>query len=132
MKWYLQVFKKYADFKGRARRKEYWMFLLFNMIFTYALLFLETLIYGIPILTVLYSLVVLVPSLAVVVRRLHDIGKSGAYFFVGFIPLIGGIWLLILMVTAGEVGENQYGPDPKQEGDLTDDATLDQMALEDS
>jgi uncharacterized membrane protein YhaH (DUF805 family) len=105
MKYYLDVLKKYADFSGRARRKEYWMFVLFNMIFTYSLMFLDFFL-EIGFLNLIYSLAVLVPSIAVGVRRMHDVGKSGWYLL---IP----IYNLILAVTDGEQGTNAYGADPK-------------------
>ena len=123
MEWYLKVVRdNYANFEGRARRQEYWMFILFNFIITF-LLYIPTII-GIAMesetimfiglgLVILYSLAIFIPSLAVVVRRLHDQDKSGWYYFVGLIPFIGGIWLLILMVTEGTSGPNQYGEDPK-------------------
>jgi uncharacterized membrane protein YhaH (DUF805 family) len=115
MNWYLKVLKQYADFSGRARRTEYWMFVLFNMIVLIALMILASLLGTIGgVLYVLYALAVLVPNLAVAVRRLHDIGKSGAWIFISLVPLIGGIWLLILLATGGQPGANQYGPDPKE------------------
>ena len=120
MNWYLKVLKQYADFEGRARRTEYWMYTLVNffVIITLALLdslvgisFAEGMPYG--YLTLLYSLAVFIPSIAVTVRRLHDIGKSGWWYLVGLIPLIGGIWLLILFVTESMPQENEYGPVPE-------------------
>jgi len=113
MNWYLDVLKKYAVFEGRARRKEYWMFVLFNIIIGLALMLLEGRIGAGGILSMVYSLAVLVPSLAVSVRRLHDTDRSGWWLLIGIIPLIGGIILLIFMVGDGVPGENQYGPDPK-------------------
>ncbi|MBQ4818929.1 DUF805 domain-containing protein [Aquimarina sp. MMG016] len=127
MNWYLKVLKEnYANFEGRARRKEYWMFTLFNVLIILGLyvlamvfLFMEinalASVFG--ILYVIYALGVLVPGLAVAVRRLHDTGKSGWMILVGLIPLIGGIWLLVLYVTEGDKGDNEYGPDPKLEGE---------------
>ena len=120
MNWYLAVMQKYAVFSGRARRKEYWMFVLFNLIFAIAAMILDNVLglaikdigYG-PIY-LLYALATLIPGIAVSVRRLHDIGKSGWYILVGLIPCVGGIILLVFAVTAGDVGENEYGSDPKQ------------------
>ena len=120
MKWYLKVFKQYADFSGRARRKEYWMFILFNLIFLVCAAILDNLLgltfgenspYG--FLYLVYALLVFIPGLAVAVRRLHDVGKSGWWYFIALIPIIGGIWLLILFCTEGISGSNEYGPDPK-------------------
>ncbi len=119
MKWYIEVMKKYAVFSGRARLKEYWMFVLFNLIFGIAAILLDNLLgtasedTGYGVIYGLYSLAILLPALAVMVRRLHDIGKSGWWFFISLIPLVGGIWLLVLLATSGQVGDNQYGPDPK-------------------
>lgn len=120
MNWYLKVLRQYADFNGRARRKEYWMFVLFNIIFAVIAMVLdnitglawESIGYG-PIY-LLYALFVLIPGLAVGVRRLHDLNKSGWMILVGLIPLIGAIWLIILFATDGTPGENQYGPNPKE------------------
>jgi len=87
MNWYLKVLKQYADFQGRARRKEYWMFVLFNLIFAFVAMYLDRIIgttmVGLPygVIYILYALAVLIPSLAVGVRRLHDIGKSGGCYW---------------------------------------------------
>lgn len=108
MNWYLKVLKQYADFNGRARRKEYWMFTLINMIIIYGVSFLigilEMSILG--ILLVIYYLAVLVPTIAVAIRRMHDVGKSGWFCL---IP----IYNIILAVTDSEPGGNEYGPNPK-------------------
>ena len=110
MNWYLKVLQNYADFGGRARRKEYWMFFLFNMLIGYGLLILAT-VADLPLLmfaATLYFLGVLIPSLAVAVRRMHDVGKSGWFILVP-------IYNLILVFTEGEKGEkdeNKYGTNP--------------------
>ncbi|GKU77157.1 DUF805 domain-containing protein [Paenibacillus sp. L3-i20] len=113
MSWYTEVLKQYATFTGRARRKEYWMFVLFNAIIgllLYSLTFIsETLLFVYAI----YLLAVLVPSLAVIVRRLHDTNRSGWWFFISFVPLVGGIILIVFMIIEGDKGTNQYGEDPK-------------------
>jgi len=130
MNWYTKVLQQYVDFNGRARRKEYWMFVLFNMIFAIVAITLDNVL-GLsggsyeaaeasasvmfesgPIYMV-YSLAVLLPSLAVSVRRLHDVNKSGWWLLISLIPIIGGIWLLILFVRDSQAGKNQYGPNPK-------------------
>ncbi len=118
MNWYLTVLKKYAVFSGRARRKEYWMFVLFNLIFALAAMVIDNVL-GLAIedvgygpFYILYALATLIPGIAVSVRRFHDIGKSGWYILLGLIPCVGGIILLVFAVTAGDVGENEYGPDP--------------------
>ncbi len=120
MNWYLKVVRdNYANFQGRARREEYWMFVLFNIIFIIGIALFSFLLVSLTdvaafmALYVIYIIAVFIPSLAVAVRRLHDIGKSGWFYLVSFIPLIGSIWLLILFVTEGDRGPNQYGPDPK-------------------
>jgi len=119
MSWYLTVLKKYAVFSGRARRKEYWMFALFNFIFSILAVVIDSVLgtaseeMGYGIFYALYTLVVLLPSLAVLVRRLHDVGKSGWWFFISLIPFIGGIWLLVLLISDSQPGENQHGLNPK-------------------
>ena len=118
MSWYLAVLKKYAVFSGRARRKEYWMFFLFNLIITVALTLIEQMAGIAPepgqsVLAGLYSLAVLIPGLAVAVRRLHDTGRSGWWLLIGLVPILGAIVLLIFLVLDSEPGENAYGPNPK-------------------
>ena len=111
----ISVFSKYAEFKGRARRSEYWYFVLFNVIVTGILV----LIWGFPgkghynIPLSVYRLAVLCPSIALCWRRLHDIGKPGKYWFVYLIPVIGTWIFLYWAAQPGEIGTNQYGPDPK-------------------
>ena len=112
------VFQNYATFSGRARRSEYWFFTLFNMIVATVIGILasvagEKLSVIFTGISGLYSLGILIPSLAVCWRRLHDIGKSGALYFLVLIPLVGPIILLIWMCTDSEPGDNMYGPCPK-------------------
>ncbi len=119
MNYFIQALKKYVDFSGRARRKEYWMFILFYMLFMIAAMVIDGIliaITGIAIspLTSLFSLAMLLPTIAVSVRRMHDLGKSGAMVLITLVPLIGGIWFLVLAATEGQSGENQYGSDPKE------------------
>ena len=119
MEWYLKVLEQYSDFSGRARRKEYWMFFLFNMIFAFIAAILDNMlgtagVSGYGVLYVIYSFAVFIPGLAVTVRRLHDVGKSGWMIFVVLIPLIGPIWLLVLSLTDSSPGENEYGANPKE------------------
>jgi uncharacterized membrane protein YhaH (DUF805 family) len=166
--------KRYADFSGRSRRLEFWLWHLFNAIVAGVVVTIITISvfgsiadvtqraasgefanyaavdganfvtlngekYAIPpevmiqavmgsigipfLLLALYSLAVFLPNLAVIVRRLHDQDKSGWWFFIGFVPIIGGIWLLVLYLTDGTPGPNQYGPDPKGRG-VSQTATL--------
>ena len=113
MEWYLKVVRdNYANFNGRASRQEYWMFNLFNFIFTIVVGFIDVFL-SLGFLSLLYLLAILIPGLAVLVRRLHDVNKSGWWFFIIFIPIIGAIWMLILLCTDGNPGENSYGPSPK-------------------
>jgi uncharacterized membrane protein YhaH (DUF805 family) len=120
MNWYLKVMKQYADFDGRARRTEYWMFVLFNMIFSVVAVVLDNVLgiamegIGYGPLYGLYVLAMIIPSLAVAVRRLHDTGKSGWMLLIALIPIIGSIWLLVLYATDGNPGENEYGSNPKE------------------
>lgn len=113
MKWYLEVMKKYVLFAGRARRTEYWMFVLFNILIMIGLFVAAMAIKSIGIISVLYSIAVLLPGLAVSVRRLHDTGRSGWWLLISLIPLIGAIVLIVFYATEGQSGPNQYGPDPK-------------------
>jgi uncharacterized membrane protein YhaH (DUF805 family) len=120
----LTVLKKYADFKGRATRTEYWMFFLFHILFAIAALVLDnvlgltSIIQGgaFGLLYILYGLAVLIPGFAVMVRRLHDVGKSGWMCLISMIPLIGSIWLLVLLASDSVPGTNKYGPNPKDAG----------------
>jgi len=113
MNWYLEVLKKYAVFRGRARRKEYWYFVLFNTIINIVLSGIDSVTTGIGLLAGLYTLAVLIPSIAVSIRRLHDTDRSGWWILIALIPIIGWIVLLIFMVQDGKPGENQYGLNPK-------------------
>ena len=124
MEWYLKVLKQYADFSGRARRKEYLMFTLFNMIFAIIASIIDGVL-GMPIFYLVYALAMLIPGLAVAVRRLHDVGKSGWMLLVGLIPLIGGIWLLVLMVTDSQAGANKWGENPKETAPASNPEVLD-------
>ena len=113
MSWYLAVLKNYTGFSGRARRTEYWMFFLFNAIIGIVLNVLGRASGVFTVLYYLYALAVLLPAIAVAIRRMHDIGKSGFWILIGLIPIIGWIWAIVLTATPGQPGPNQYGPDPK-------------------
>jgi uncharacterized membrane protein YhaH (DUF805 family) len=112
MHWFIKVVKQYADFNGRARRSEYWFYILFYMLIIIALALLEALLMP-GVLTGLFTLGLLLPSLAVAVRRLHDTDRSGWWVLIAFLPLIGGLVLLVFMVLDGTEGENRFGPSPK-------------------
>lgn len=121
MNWYLEVLKKYAVFNGRARRKEYWMFFLFNIIIALGLGLIEGIAGIAPesdqsILATLYMLAVLLPGLAVKTRRLHDTSRSGWWLLIAFVPIIGAIVLLVFMVQDSQPGENRYSPNPMLAG----------------
>lgn len=113
MEWYLKVLKNYVGFGGRARRKEYWMFTLFSFIITLILTIIESLVDLTDILTGLYALAVLLPSLAVSVRRLHDTGRSGWWLLIALLPLIGAIILLVFTCQDSQPHDNEYGENPK-------------------
>ncbi len=125
MKWYLTALKKYACFSGRARRKEYWMFAAFNMFFSMVIIVLFCVVAIIvqsrevdiislaPFGILAYSLAVVIPSLGVTIRRLHDTGRSGWMILVALIPFIGSIWLLVLLLKDSLPEGNRYGEDPK-------------------
>ncbi len=115
MSFYFDVLKKYAVFSGRASRKEYWMFVLWNFI-VYLVLFLLTYVSRNALtmgIYYLYALGVLVPSLAVLARRLHDTSRSGWWILIGLVPFVGAIVLLVFALTGSKPGDNQYGPSPK-------------------
>jgi uncharacterized membrane protein YhaH (DUF805 family) len=127
MEWYLKVMKEnYSNFSGRARRKEYWMWTLFYVIVIFVAMILDGALglgfdmgYGVTApygwIYSIVALVHLIPALGVLVRRLHDVGKSGWFMFITLVPIIGGIWLLVLLCTDGEGGDNAYGSNPKTE-----------------
>ncbi len=107
MNHYFDVLRKYAVFEGRARRREYWMFMLLNTIVSLVLSVIGSFIVG------LYALAVLIPGIAVGVRRLHDTGRSGWWLLIGLVPLVGIIVLLVFLVQDSQLVENRYGPYPK-------------------
>ena len=112
------VKNKYADFNGRARRQEFWMYILFYYVVIFGTAIVDAIvnaIIGIPVLFLgIAVLGLIVPTLAVTVRRLHDISKSGWYIFVSLIPFVGGFYLLYLLVQDGTPGSNEYGANPKE------------------
>ncbi|GAB2929397.1 MULTISPECIES: DUF805 domain-containing protein [unclassified Streptomyces] len=112
MNWYLAVLKNYAGFSGRARRKEYWMFTLISFVISLVLTIIGNAI-GAEFISYIYSVAILVPSLAVAVRRLHDTGRSGWWLLIAIVPLIGAIVLIVFLATEGKPETNQHGANPK-------------------
>lgn len=119
MKYYLKAFKNMTDFAGRANNNEWWYFVMFNIIFSVTAMVLDIILgigsgFGNGPISKVYAVVVLIPGLALSVRRLHDVGKSGLYIFLVLIPVIGIIWLLFIFTEEGHSGKNQYGLKPKE------------------
>ncbi|HIP75940.1 MAG TPA: DUF805 domain-containing protein [Psychromonas hadalis] len=114
MNWYLDAFKKYAVFKGRARRKEYWYFQLGNAVISLvlALIFARG-IDGESAANGIYSLIIFIPNLAVSIRRLHDTGRSGWFMLLLLIPIIGWLVLLYFFIQDSQMAVNEYGENPK-------------------
>jgi uncharacterized membrane protein YhaH (DUF805 family) len=118
MKYYLLALRRYAEFRSRSNRSEYWYFALFNLLFAGIALAVDNLFgttypqvwYG--YLYTAYALTILVPQLAVTIRRLHDTNRSGWFLLLAIIPVVGPIWVLVLLAMKGTPGENMYGPDP--------------------
>ena len=119
MDWYLNVLKNYFGFGGRARRKEYWMFILVNIIFTFVLSVLDRMFGwqrtgGEGILTTIYAILVFIPWWAVQFRRLHDTDRSAWWLLVLLIPIVGWLVIIIFNCQNGTPGENRFGENPKQ------------------
>lgn len=125
MNWYLHVLKNYATFSGRARRKEYWMFFLISALISIVLTLLDILLgtysmeYEAGLFSGLYSLLILIPSIAVVVRRLHDTDRSGWWILISLIPLIGVIVLFVFICLDSQPGINRFGANPKEAASQT-------------
>ncbi len=127
MKYYLHCLKNYANFSGRARRREFWFFILFHFLILFVLV-LTTGIFEVNsgadadtvssqlVLYLVYFAATIIPLLAATARRLHDMGKSGTWVFIYFVPLVGGIILLIMLFTDSQTGMNKWGMNPKEEG----------------
>lgn len=115
MQSYLEPWRRYAQFSGRARRTEYWTFVLVNAAISAILSCLDFDNRGFIFwLGTAFGLAALIPTLAVIWRRLHDSNRSGGWFFIGLIPVIGTIWLIVLLLLGGTPGTNRFGPDPRQ------------------
>lgn len=111
MEYFIDALKKYADFTGRARRQQYWMFILFYLLFYIGLTIVDALT-GSYVLTTLYTLALLVPSISIAARRLHDTGRTGWWQLIALIPVIGGIVLLVFLVQDSDA-DNEFGENPK-------------------
>lgn len=122
MQWFLSALRKYATFSGRSRRSEYWYFFLFYLLIVLALGLLDAMLGTagaageLGLLSGVFVLAMLLPSLAVGARRLHDIGRSGWWLLISFVPLIGAVILLVFALRDGDRGDNAYGPNPKAAG----------------
>ncbi|MBK5941926.1 DUF805 domain-containing protein [Halochromatium roseum] len=122
MNWYLEALRKYAVFSGRSRRKEYWTFFLVNFVVATALLLVDQRIgtfdqeTSVGLLNAIFTLALLLPSIAVAVRRLHDTDRVGWWVLLSIIPIIGSIILIFFMIQDSTAGDNRYGPNPKAVG----------------
>lgn len=119
-------FSKYVTFSGRAQRSEFWWFVLFTFLVSIALSVVDSVLFGTttttatsfesstdtPILSVLFSLAILLPSISVAVRRLHDLDRTGWWYWLFLVPIIGFIILIVWFASKGTAGDNRYGPDP--------------------
>lgn len=120
MNWFLLALKKYAVFAGRSRRSEYWYFVLFYVLICIVLAIVDGMtgtlspVTGIGLLGALFAIAMIIPSITVGVRRLHDIGKSGWWLLIGFIPVLGVILLIVWACRDSQPGPNEYGPNPKE------------------
>jgi uncharacterized membrane protein YhaH (DUF805 family) len=119
MNWFTAVLKKYAEFSGRAQRAEYWYYVLFYLLITFVLSIIDGMAgtfdddSGVGILSGLFILGTLIPSLAVTVRRLHDTDRSGWWILLNLVPLVGGVIVLVFTCLDSTPGDNKYGPNPK-------------------
>ena len=119
MNWYREALRKYATFEGRARRKEYWTFALINFVVVFVLSLIDmrlgtfSMEFGVGLLSGLYSLAVLIPIMAVTVRRLHDTNRSGWWFLIAFVPIVGWLVIVALACLDSQPGANRFGPNPK-------------------
>ncbi|MEJ0002147.1 MAG: DUF805 domain-containing protein [bacterium] len=118
MEYYKMFWQKYSDFRSRSTRTEYWMFILCNFIVGIAIGIIEGMLrlkgpYGIGIITILYTIASIVPSIALTVRRLHDTSHSGWWALICLVPIVGWLVLLVFALTDSTPGDNMYGPNPK-------------------
>ena len=120
MNWFLMALKNYVGFSGRSRRSEYWYFTLFYLVIAIVLSVLDGIVFGgsvdgkgTPVLSGLFMLAMLLPSIAVGMRRLHDTDRSGWWLLIGMIPILGAIVLIVFFVQDSKPGDNRFGPNPK-------------------
>ena len=121
MSWFIHVMKNIFNFRDRARRTEFWMFTLVTVVISLVLSIID-IVAGLEfspdsgILSTIFGLIILIPSISVTVRRLHDTGRSGAWILIGLIPVIGWIVLLVFMCLDSQPEANRFGPNPKATG----------------
>jgi uncharacterized membrane protein YhaH (DUF805 family) len=113
MNGYIATLKKYADFSGRSRRTEYWLFVLFSMVIAMVLGVVDYVLGSPGIVGLLFAFAILIPSIAVAVRRMHDTNRSGWWLLIAFIPIVGTIVLLIFLLLDSNPGDNRFGANPK-------------------
>ncbi|HDM8195234.1 DUF805 domain-containing protein [Vibrio harveyi] len=119
--WYYMVILNYSNFSGRARRQEYWYFTLVNVLVNLVMGIIDRVIGSVMQMDnfgffgVIYALFIMIPSIAVTVRRLHDSGRTGWWALIAFVPIIGVLVLLYFLIQDSEEGSNQYGANPKHE-----------------
>ena len=120
MNWFLMALKNYVGFSGRSRRSEYWYFTLFYLVIAIVLSVLDGIVFGgsvdgkgTPVLSGLFLLAMLLPSIAVGIRRLHDTDRIGWWLLIGMIPILGAIVLIVFFVQDSKPGDNRFGPNPK-------------------
>lgn len=115
--WFFEAWRRFGDFSGRSCRREYWIFFFCNFLVLFGLIIVEDVFGLFPdfpnyVLYTIYALAAFIPGLSVLVRRLHDTGRSGGWVLISFLPIIGGIVLLVFTLEAGHTGDNQYGANP--------------------
>lgn len=118
--WYFEALRRWSEIAGRSRRMEYWTFSLMNPVIGFVVILIgslsnnETVLKAVIIALLFFYLLLIIPSFTITIRRLHDIGKSGLWFLIVFIPIIGPIILFIFTIMGSQSGTNQYGPNPKE------------------
>ena len=128
MNWYFEVFRRFADYSGRSRRKEFWYFILFNFIILFSLIFSQdylntndTMDKIINTISGIYFFILIIPLFGVIIRRLHDSGRSALFILIYFIPFVGAISLIVVLCLDSENGPNKYGENPKGIGNKKDE-----------